>query len=92
VQPHGHQSLAQKGITSGRETPKFLVLLITSSAVLFAAMPVVGQVIGRVNRPIVDRWLTKPSVNNQPMPATMGAFAIGEVEIGSIDEMVLDDE
>lgn len=57
-----------------------LIMLITSSAALFAAVPVVSRVIG----PIVEKWLNKPGVNNPP-PVAAGQFVLGAIEMGEID-------
>lgn len=53
-----------------------LILLITSSAGLFASLPLVHRVVG----PIVERWFAKPAANTAP-PIMMGAFTVGEIEI-----------
>ena len=52
-----------------------LMFLITSSAALFAAMPMIGRVVG----PVVERWLAKPDPTQQ-LPMTIGSIEMGEID------------
>ncbi len=79
--PDGTILVADCGDNPGRTVRPFqftiatLIFLITSSAGLFAVLPIVGKVVG----PVVERWFNKPSLT-VPLTATVGSIEMGEFD------------